>query len=119
MKIISISMLSIVLGLLFSSVSYSGSLYWYVDDEGVTHFASAPEGSGTQSGQLEYQDIPDDSYTENKNGTTTRVIDTSQFNGDNDNQTIIKRSNNISNQNNSSQNRYNQQSTHLHDEDFE
>ena len=72
----------LVLISLLTGSAVAGSVYWYVDDEGVTHFAFSPEGSGSQSGQVEYQDIPDDSVVDNGNGTTTRVIDPAQFSGE-------------------------------------
>ncbi len=56
-----------------------GEVYWYVDDNGVTHFASQEESTGGNSGNFSYEDIPDDSVVTNPNGTTTTVINSSQF----------------------------------------
>jgi hypothetical protein len=56
-----------------------GEVYWYVDENGVTHFASQEESTGGNSGNFAYEDIPDDSVVTNPNGTTTTVINSSQF----------------------------------------
>ncbi len=108
------SIVCIILGASLSATAFSGSLYWYVDDDGITHFASAPEGSGSQSGQMEYQDIPDDSVIDNGNGTTTRIIDASQFS--NQQSRRLNNDNTLHQQNNL--NRNNTQKTY-HEEDFE
>ena len=70
---------ALALGLFCSSMASAGSVYWYVDDNGVTHFGSEPEDGGVSSGQMEYQEIPDDSVVTNPNGTTTTVINPSRF----------------------------------------
>ncbi|MBQ8706947.1 MAG: DUF4124 domain-containing protein [Succinivibrionaceae bacterium] len=74
-----ITALAFALGLFCSPLASAGSVYWYVDDNGVTHFGSEPEDGGVSSGQMEYQEIPDDSIVTNPNGTTTTVINPSQF----------------------------------------
>lgn len=43
---------------LFLSASFAGTVYWYVDDEGVTHFGPMPTADATtSSGQYDYDDI--------------------------------------------------------------
>lgn len=75
---------SLVAAFLFWMLSMScatagGEVYWYVDENGVTHFASQEESTGGNSGNFAYEDIPDDSVVTNPNGTTTTVINSSQF----------------------------------------
>ncbi|MCR4555170.1 MAG: hypothetical protein K5752_09730 [Succinivibrionaceae bacterium] len=44
--------------ILLSSEVYAGTVYWYVDEEGITHFGPTPSGGTTSSsGEYEYEDI--------------------------------------------------------------
>ncbi len=58
---------------------YGDAVYWYVDDNGVTHFGSEPVGDGDSSGVVDYQEVPDDSIVTSPGGGTTTVINSSQF----------------------------------------
>ena len=52
--------LSVLIIGIFSAEIYAGTLYWYVDEEGVTHFGPTPNLNGSaSSGELEYDDIVD------------------------------------------------------------
>ncbi len=101
MKICDIFIKCILILFLTSSACYADSVYWYIDDDGVTHFSSEPVDGGNTSGQIEYNEIKDDSIVTNPNGTTTTVVNSSQFtegtfnhpNTDTDsNDQIVKRS---------------------------
>lgn len=60
MKLKKLTELASCVAIMLSSQAIAGTLYWYVDDEGVTHFDARPNlGSSDTSGQYDYDDLVD------------------------------------------------------------
>lgn len=73
---------------LFSQKMFAGTVYWYVDEDGVTHFTTNETATSEQKGEFDYKDIEDQpikpspqTNTNTVNNTNDNVIQLYDANG--------------------------------------